>query len=533
MKRSTGLSSRMGRNSAALSSVRPADAEPPVPSAGKASRTRRRGVPSVDTRPPSAAAGTGVDTGASSEHDAREAPAISLEWIATADLIHSKRRLAKANDRQHRQLMSSISTFGFLAPLVISADNEVVVGEKRLAAAAELGLARLPVVRASKLTPSQIRQYRIADNRLNELREWDPDALKEELGEIVILDPDISIEAMGFEIAEFDVALHSVDGGPDPADIVSAPPETALSCLGDVWEVDDHLIACGDARDAACLANLLGDLKAAVVFADSPFNVRVNGHVGGKGAIKHPEFVMGSGEMSAEAFQAFQTAWIAQAAAVTAAGGLLYFASDWRVLQTVFVAGQTAGLELLNLAVWQKQAGMGSFYRSAHELFPVWRKTGADHRNNILLGANGRHRSNCWSYPGAAGFGPTRDALRWHPTPKPIALVMDILLDCTKRGDVVLDPFSGSGTTLIAAQRTGRRARVLDLDPRYVDVALRRYEEIFGHAARLRGSGFTLADLAGGAVRPAAYPPSGEGGEAQWEPLPVRRRVRTRGATKP
>lgn len=503
MTRASGTSSPKRRNDP--NSDQPIPASTPAVANPGHMRLRRRLISTTITQPK--VVDMRCRTGVASVVEGRAAgarPSVTQEWIAVADLVHSKRRLARPNDRQHRQLMSSISTFGFLSPLVISANNEIIVGEKRLAAAVELGLTRLPVVRASHLSEAQIREYRVADNRLNELRVWDPDTLRVELAEIVIIDPDISIEAMGFEIAEFDVALKLGDDGADPDDVVAEPPEAPLSRTGDVWEVDGHQIACGDARDAACLANLLGDQRATCVFADGPYNCPIDGHVGGKGAIKHPEFLMGSGELSEDEFQGFQTDWISAAADVTTAGGLLYFASDWRALETVFIAGRAAGLELLNLAVWQKQAGLGSFYRSAHELFPIWRKPGAGHRNNIRLGANGRHRSNCWSYPGAAGFGSTRDALRWHPTPKPVALVMDILLDCTQRGDLILDPFSGSGTTLIAAQRTGRRARVLDLDPRYVDVALHRYREIFGHEARLRGSGLSLDDLATGRKREEA-----------------------------
>jgi DNA modification methylase len=296
--------------------------------------------------------------------------------------------------------------------------------------------------------------------------------------------------------------VQGPEGQDDPDDRVAAPAEEALSRLGDIWTLGEHLIGCGDARDRAFLAKLMGSETAAVVFADPPFNCRIAGHVGGKGAVRHREFVMGSGEMAEEEFQAFQSEWLSAASERAAPGALLYVASDWRALYSALTAGRAAGLELFNLAVWEKTPGMGSFYRSAHELFAIWRKGGAPHRNNVNLGSNGRYRSNRWNYPSAAGFGPARADLHLHPTVKPIALVADVLLDCTKRRDVVLDPFSGSGSTMMAAQRTGRRARVVELDPRYVDVAIRRYQARHGGEARLVGSGLTLNDLAARPPRP-------------------------------
>ena len=263
------------------------DAAVPSRAVRARARGRRRVVSAPDAASLTAIVARGGETGAAWDGGAADAtPTISLEWIATDDVNYSQRRLAKENDRQHRQLMSSISTFGFLAPLVVSSGNEIIVGEKRLAAAIELGLKRLPAVRASSLTPLQIRQYRIADNRLNEQREWDADALREELAEIVILDPDISIEAMGFEIAEFDVALKLVDDGPDPDDRVGEPPKTGLSRFGDVWEVDRHLIAAVTPAMRLVLPSY-GRSEGGVRLRRRTVQRKVDGHVGGKGAIEH------------------------------------------------------------------------------------------------------------------------------------------------------------------------------------------------------------------------------------------------------
>lgn len=430
---------------------------------------------------------------------------LSFDYVAIEALRLSKRALSQSNDRQHRQLMSSISTHGFIAPVVASESGEVIVGEKRLAAARDLGFESVPVVRAHWLTPLQIRQYRIADNKLNELRNWDADALKAELAEIIVLEPEVNIEAMGFEIAEFDGALAVVTEGADPGDVVGSPPGEPLSRPGDIWEVDGHRIGLGDARDVSFLKQVIAGVEIRCVFADPPFNRPVAGHMGGKGRIKHPEFVMASGEMTDDEFQQFQTAWMKAVAEVMMPGGLIYVASDWRALLPTLTAAQTADLEQINFCTWELAAPrMGSFYRSACEYFPIWRKPGAKARNNIMLGQTGRHRSSCWHYPGANSFGSGRATLHLHPTVKPLALVQDVLLDCTARGETVLDPFSGSGTTLIAAERTGRKARVIELDPRYVDVAVRRYQDVIGRAPRLAGTGQTLDDLA--ALPPRAAP---------------------------
>ena len=456
---------------------------------------------------------------------------LTFEYVSIDDLSLPARTLSQPNDRQHRQLMASIAEFGFIAPLVISRGNEVIVGEKRLAAARELGLTHVPVVRANTLTPLQIRQYRIADNRLNELRLWDADALKAELDEIIVLDPDVNIEALGYEVAEFDVAVQVVTEGEDPADISPEPPAEPQSRPGDIWEIDGHRLGCGDARDADFLHQLLGADRPSCVFADPPFNRKVIGDLGGKGRIKHPEFVMASGEMSEATFQQFQIDWLVQAVAVAQPGALIYVASDWRALHATLTAAQAAGLEQINFCTWELTSPrLGSFYRSACEYFPVWRKPGGKSRNNVMLGRSGRHRSNCWHYPGANSFGAGRATLHLHPTVKPLALVMDVLLDCTARGEVILDPFSGSGTTLLAAQRTGRKARVVELDPRYVDVAVRRYQDVFGRTPRLQGSGLTLDELASKPPR-TGHPPkattrgdSDGPGETPSRPPRIRRR---------
>lgn len=423
---------------------------------------------------------------------------LRFKWVAITALRPYERALAKPNPRQHLHLMSSIRQFGFVLPIVATADGLIIVGEKRFAAAKEVGLERVPVIYAEHLSPVQIRQYRIADNKLGSLRQWDPEVLRLELQEIVLLEPDdINIEAMGFDFAEFDTALCVVSDEAHAADAILPPLQEVVSRAGDIWDADAHEIHTGSATSKAAIAAMLRDARPRVVFADGPWNVPYKGHMGGKGRIQHPEFVEGRGEKSEPEFLTFQTSWMTLIREALVEGGLLYAAIDWRGLFTTLQAARAAGFELINFLVWSKLpgAGLGSFYRSAHELILVLKVPGAPHVNQVMLGANGRTRANVLTYPGAASFGSGREALHLHATAKPIALVGDLLLDSSARGDLVVDPFSGSGTTLIAAQKTGRRARVMDLDPRYVDVAVRRYEQVFGRAPRLRGTGQTIHEL--------------------------------------
>jgi hypothetical protein len=455
---------------------------------------RRKRARALRQTPPQ----TGHVPGALTEPSAPAASRLRFEWVAIPALRPYERALAKPNPGQHLRLMSSIRQFGFVLPIVATADGLIIVGEKRFAAAKEAGLERVPVIYAEHLSPAQIRQYRIADNKLGSLRQWDPEALRLELQEIVLLEPDeINIEAMGFDFAEFDTALCVVSDEADAADAILPPLQKAVSRLGDIWEVDGHEIHSGSATSKAAIAAMLRGARPRVVFADGPWNVPYKGHMGGKGRIQHPEFVEGRGEKSEPEFLTFQTSWMTLIREGLVEGGLLYAAIDWRGLFTTLQAARAAGFELINFLVWSKLpgAGLGSFYRSAHELILVLRAPGAPHINRVMLGANGRTRANVLTYPGAASFGSGREALHLHATAKPIALVGDLLLDSSARGELVIDPFSGSGTTLIAAQKTGRRARVMDLDPRYVDVAVRRYEQVFGRAPRLRGTRQTIHEL--------------------------------------
>jgi DNA modification methylase len=344
----------------------------------------------------------------------------------------------------------------------------------------------------------------IADNRLTEIAVWDDRLLAQQLKELTLVGLDFDIEVTGFEMGEIDLRIASLDdpaqAEADPADVVPEIPATPLSKLGDMWLLHRHRLLCGSALDSAVFAALMGEERAATAFIDPPYNVRIDGHAGGLGAIHHRPFPMASGEMDRSQFTAFLGQAFRNLTAFSIDGSIHFVCMDWRHVEELLAAGREAYGELKNICVWVKDnAGMGSFYRSRHELVCVFKCGRNGHRNNIQLGQFGRNRSNVWHYPGANSF--TRSSeegnlLALHPTVKPVAMVADAILDCSARGDIVLDTFLGSGTTLVAAERTGRRCHGMELDPAYVDTSVRRWQKLTGGSARHAASGRSFDDLA-------------------------------------
>jgi DNA modification methylase len=303
----------------------------------------------------------------------------------------------------------------------------------------------------------------------------------------------------GFEAGERDVLLADIgEEKPEPEDRLPPAAWPAVSRRGDIWILRKHRILCGDARDSSSYARLMKDELAAMVFTDPPYNVRIAGHVRGRGHVKHNEFAFGSGEMSEDAFRAFLAACLGSAANVSGDGALHYVCQDWRHIDILMGAGHEIYGSMLNLIVWNKtNPGQGSFYRSQHELIGVFRVGDVPYQNNIELGRHGRNRSNVWTYPGMNSFGAGRDdALAMHPTIKPVALVADAMRDCTSKGELVLDPFLGSGTTIMAAEKIGRRCFGLEYEPAYVDVAVRRWQAYTKTDAILEGDGRTFDQIA-------------------------------------
>jgi DNA modification methylase len=355
------------------------------------------------------------------------------------------------------------------------------------------------------LTPAQARAFMIADNKLAEIATWDDRLLAEQLKELSVSGLDFNIEVTGFEMGEIDLRIASLDdpieAADDPADVVpEVPPGPPLSKIGEAWILNGHRILCGNALDAAAFAVLMGEARAAMIFTDPPYNVPIDGHASGLGAIHHRPFPMASGEMGRSEFTAFLGEVCRNLAAFSVAGSIHFICMDWRHAEELLAAGRGVYGELKNLCVWVKDnGGMGSLYRSQHELVFVFKHGRNEHRNNVQLGRFGRNRSNVWRYPGANSFarcGEEGNLSALHPTVKPAAMVADAILDCSARGDIVLDAFGGSGTTVIAAERTGRRCCGLELDPAYVDTIVRRWQKLTGGSARHAASGRSFDDLA-------------------------------------
>ena len=422
-------------------------------------------------------------------------PHLELTYLPVDQIRPAPKKIRKLDPAHVREIAAAITELGFCDPILIGKENVVLDGEARLEAAKLHGLDRIPCIQVGHLNEKEQRVLRLAVNRLAEKGDWDLNQLRIEFEELIL--EEAPIEISGFTLDEIDQIIIA-----DEAEAVEQGPlgpdegAVAIARAGDVFELGPHRVVCGDATDPAVLRLLMGgDCPARLILTDEPYNVPIAGHVTG-GA--HREFAMASGEMTAEQFLAFNLAWIEVAAGYLCDGGVFGTFIDWRGQPTVHAAATKLGLEPLNLIVWAKtNAGMGSLYRSRHELLPLFKKGDGPHVNNVELGKRGRWRSNVWTYPGASSLGSdARRGLQDHPTVKPIAMLEDALLDLTNRGEIVIDPFLGSGSSLIAADKTGRICRGVELDPLYVDVIVRRYEATTGSDAVLVETGETFEELA-------------------------------------
>ena len=343
---------------------------------------------------------------------------------------------------------------------------------------------RVPCVRLESLTSEQKkRAFILADNKIALNAGWDDDFLAEEIKALSIADLDFDIEATGFSIAEIDGFIEGFEReepGDPRDDKLPALNETSERCqLGDVWQLGRHRLVCGDALDPRVIETLMAGEKARMIFSDPPFNVPVDGHVGGAGKIKHREFAMASGEMTSPQFTEFLTRAFTNLANSSVNGSIHFLCMDWRHMTEMLAAGETAYAELKNLIVWAKNnGGMGTFYRSRHELIFAFKHGDAPHINTFELGQHGRYRTNVWEYAGVNTMKAGRmEELEMHPTVKPVQMIADAIKDCSGRGDIVLDIFGGSGSTLIAAEKTGRRGFLCEIDPIYCNRIIRRWEK--------------------------------------------------------
>jgi len=409
---------------------------------------------------------------------------LTVVYRPVGSLVPDPRNARTHPKKQVAQIIASIEAFGFTNPILTDPEGRLIAGHGRLLAARQMGLAEVPVIELVGLSEAQQRALRLADNKIALNAGWDIEILKLELGELSMPEIEIDLALTGFASGEIDVILKD---SADPQDeIIPAVPRSPRTQPGDIWQLGEHRIGCGDGRDLTFLRQVVGESAAIdAAFLDPPYNVKINGHVNAKG--RHREFAMASGEMTTTQFRAFLAETLGACASVSRPGAVHFVCMDWRHMDDVSAAAGPIYDELLNICVWNKSnAGMGSLYRSKHEMVFVYRVPGAAHTNAVELGRHGRNRTNVWDYASVNSLkGSRRQDLELHPTVKPVAMVADAICDVTRHGELVLDIFLGSGTSLIAAERVGRVFRGLDIDPAYVDVAIERWENLTGKTAQL------------------------------------------------
>jgi ParB-like chromosome segregation protein Spo0J len=439
--------------------------------------------------------------GAIAADDAGSGGTLRVERVPIETLRPNPRNARTHSRQQIRRLAANIKKLGFTNPIIVDGDRMVLAGHGRLAAARLVGLTEVPIIRLDHLTAAQKRAYLIADNRIAEQAGWDRELLVIELGELVDLLPaeGFDISLTGFEIPEVDLLLADMAAAPQaPEDVLPLlpAPSEAVTRRGDLWLLGKHRLLCGDAQVTRDFARLMNGASAAAVVTDPPYNRRAR-EIGGRGKTRHPDFAIAAGEMLPAQFRSFLSRTLGNSVRVSADGAVHFIFMDWRHIADLIEVGSGLYGEMLNLVVWNKtNGGQGSFYRSQHELIGVFRVGEQPYRNDVELGRFGRNRSNVWTYPGVNSFGSERNAaLATHPTVKPVALVADALLDCTGRGDIVLDQFAGSGTLLLAADKVGRVAYAMEYEPRYVDAGILRWQRLTKRDAVLDDDGRTFEEI--------------------------------------
>lgn len=415
---------------------------------------------------------------------------LAVEYLPIGDIKEYDRNPRLHPKAQLKKLERSIGTTGQLNPLLVDENRVIIAGHARFKVALMLGMSHIPVIILSHLSEAQKRAYRIADNKIQEGGEWHAALLLEEVEFVLASDDVIDLEDYGFDVTEIDILAGYTGHADAETKVESVPPvdrtRPAIAQSGDLWLVGHHRIHCGDSLDDKSFGAVMGGQKAHAVVADMPWNVPIKGHVSGLGKVQHPEFAMMAGELSRQEFREKIRQSFELQAAWAHPGALHYQFIDWRSVADMILAGEKVHDSLINLAVWVKpNGGMGALLRSRHELCCIFRGKGGRHRNNVQLGKHGRYRTNVWEYAAPSGFGSERDNLEFHPTCKNVAMIADAIMDCTKQGDIVLDPYVGSGTTILAADRCGRVGYGIEIDPYYVDVALKRLHEQTGLEPRL------------------------------------------------
>jgi DNA modification methylase len=426
---------------------------------------------------------------------------LAVTYKAIGTLASYSHNARTHSNHQIRQIADSIKAFGFTNPVLIDRNNTIIAGHGRVEAARSLGMDQVPTIRLESLSEDQIRAYVIADNRLAEKGGWEKSILAIELQHLITVDNNLDVTVTGFEIPEIDLILSETAVEPDRDDVFDIDQiNQHVTQSGDLWLLGKHRVLCGNSLDDNSYKALMASRRANLVFVDPPYNVVIEGNVSGHGSIHHSEFAMASGEMYEAEFVAFLTTSLRLLARYSTSGSIHFICMDWRHAGELLAAGNQVYEVLLNLCIWVKNnGGIGSFYRSRHELVFVFKNGKGPHRNNVMLGRFGRNRTNVWEYASVSALskqGDESNLLALHPTVKPVALVADAILDCSARGDVVLDSFLGSGSTLIAAERVGRICFGIEIDPHYVDVAIRRWERHTGDQALHAATRRSFDDLA-------------------------------------
>lgn len=411
---------------------------------------------------------------------------LKIEYLAISELKEYERNIKIHSKKQVNKLIASIKQFGMVNPILIDNNNTIIAGHGRLQALEKLGYTKIPVIRIEHLSETEIKAYRLADNKIADDAIYDQELLKIEL-EDIMLDEEFVITNTGFEIAEIDsIILEDYTTTPkksDKADEIETMQIPKRVKSGDIWKLGSHILLCGDATNKLHYNKLMQKDKAGLIITDPPYNVPISGHVC---KTKHDEFEMASGEMTNAEFEDFSKNFMQNLVLFSKNGSLHYIFIDWRGINTFLNSGSLFYSELKNICVWNKLiGGMGSMYRSQHEFICVFKNGGMPHINNIELCKHGRYRTNVWGYAGISATNPkSLNLLKMHPTVKPVGMLHEIILDASKSADVVLDPFGGSGSTLLACQRAKRKARIIEISPHYCDLILYRFENLFNQSPK-------------------------------------------------
>ncbi|HIS82345.1 TPA: ParB N-terminal domain-containing protein [Candidatus Scatenecus faecavium] len=419
-------------------------------------------------------------------------PTNNLQMIDINLIVLKLKSLRKHSKKQLQKLKNAINKVGYVNPVLLDEKHNIMAGELRLLAAKELGFTQIPAIILENLTEEEVEAIRILDNRIAEDGEWNYENLKDELEKLLKFD--ISFEDLGFDTVDYDKIfladdidenkVHDSDKEDESWLDANIPPKVKF---GDLWRLGDHFVYCGDSLLVRSFEILMQGELAQIVITDPPYNCKIKGHVCGLGKTQHEEFAMASGEMTDAEFAEFISKFIQNLIKFSVDGSLHYMFMDWAGLNILLTAGKKYYTELKNIAIWNKGVGgMGAMYRSQHEMVPIFKNGKAKHQNHIQLGKYGRYRTNVWDYPGVRATNPASlELLKLHPTCKNVCMLHSILLDASSKNDIVLDCFGGSGSTLLAAERCKRRARLIEISPRYVDVTIFRWEKETGKTAKL------------------------------------------------